>query len=159
MFQVTTIGATTVKTGTLPLSREANFDTVLFLFTANGAALAANDDVAVGDTSSQITIPAAGVYLLAVAPKGVQPFSAGGAMFPIYNPENRFAVVQGDPTAGREPVASWQGTPINPEPRNVVMHLFAAEGIPALEGPALAVLAGGFAIGAVVLLRRSFGGA
>lgn len=159
LFQVTTtIPNTTVKTGSLPL-RNSDFDTIIVVFTQAGVGVVANDDVAPGHTSSAVTIPTPGTYLIGIAAKGVQPVSQAGNMFDLYLTGNQFA--QLPPTsAGMLPVQDWVGQPIDPEPRNYMATLDQSviPPIPVLSDIGLFLLAGGFAAAGWFALRR-FGGA
>lgn len=147
----TTAPGTVVKTGGGGPLREADFDTILVVFRTDGTGVVANDDVAPGDTSSAVTIPSPGTYLVAVAAKGVQPVSAGGIMFNIYQPGKQYLQV-GPTNAGMQPVLDFVGTPLDPEPRHYIMRL--SKGIPAMSGPALAALGAAFVVGSILILRR-----
>lgn len=148
----TTVPNTKVRTGALLAGREANFDTVLFVFNAAGQGVVANDDAGPGDTSSVVTIPTPGNYKLAVAAKGVQPVSAAGEMFEIYAPHNQFAQVTPRSPGGFSPLQDWIGAAVDPEPRFYTARL--SHEIPTLSEAGLVLLGLGFVIGAGYFLRR-----
>lgn len=157
LYQVTTTApGSKVNTGTLPLAlrREANFDTLLVLFDTTGHAIVANDDAAPGTTSSEITIASPGTYVLAIAAKGTQPVSTSGNMFNFGGPGAQFAQLPPNGPGGALPLSGWTGTPVDPEPRNYVAYFIDANAVPTLSEWGLMALAGGFMVGAVVVLRR-----
>ncbi len=154
VYRLTTIVPNTiVKTGPFGGTREANFDTVLALFTMSGLGIVANDDVGPGDSSSAITIPTPGTYLVAVAVKGVQPISTGGNIFNFTQPGAQFAQVPANGPGAALPLQDWAGTPVPGTPRNYLLR-FQAAVVPTVSEMGLIALGGAFVIGAVVVLRR-----
>lgn len=154
VYQLTTvIPGTRVSSGDLMATREANFDTLIALFTMNGLGIVANDDAAMGDTSSAITIATPGTYLVAIAVKGMQPVSTGGNIFNFTQPGAQFQQVPANGPGAGQPLADWNGTPVQPSPRTYILR-FNAAGVPTLSETGLMVLGSAFVIGAVWFIRR-----
>jgi hypothetical protein len=90
----------------------AEWDTQLFLFSAAGVGVAANDDV-VGGTSlqSRLTsqyLPAHGEYLLAISGYNRDPVSGAGAL--IFNPPIPRAEIPANGPGAPAPVNAWVNT-------------------------------------------------
>lgn len=155
VYTIMTGGPTVVSTGAASAVLEANFDTVLCLFTTAGLGVVANDDIAVGNTRSQITIPGAGTWVLAVLPKAVQPVSAGGAIFNLFQPGNQFVQLSPTGPGGGQPQNGFAGAPNDPEPRDYTARFTPiASGIPAYSQAGLWILGISFAIGTTIVFRR-----
>jgi hypothetical protein len=154
VYQLTTVvPGTRVSSGDLMATREANFDTLIALFTMNGLGIVANDDVSEFDNSSAITIATPGTYLVAIAVKGMQPVSTGGNIFNFTQPGAQFQQVPANGPGAGQPLADWNGTPVQGEPRNYILR-FKAAGVPTLSETGLMVLGSAFVIGAVWFIRR-----
>jgi len=107
---------------------ETEFDSVLFLFDLAGFGIVANDDIMPGNHDSIVEVPGPGDYLLAVAVKGIQPFSSEGNIFDIYAMNNQFNQVPPTAMGGAFPLSEWVGPPIFDAGKYVVNFIVPAPG-------------------------------
>lgn len=155
LYQVsTTVPGTKVSTGPGGPLREANFDTLLVLFATDGRAIVANDDVAPGQTHSELIIPSVGTFFLGVAAKGTQPVSNGGNIFNFAAPGAQFAQLTPNGPGATQPVINWNGSPVDPEPRNYLARFDNSPNIPTMSEWGLIGLGGVIIAGALVVLRK-----
>lgn len=120
------------------------FNTQLFLFDAAGLGILANDDVGPGELASHIhlpdddgffpTLPAAGLYYLAITGADNDPLSAAGA---IFDQVTTTEVSGPDGVGGAMPIIGWSGPTdpaafgdyvieVAPEPASFVLFASAA---------------------------------
>lgn len=154
VYQLTTVDpGTRVTSRGLMATNEANFDTLIALFTMDGFGIVANDDIAPDDQSSAVTIATPGTYLVAIAVKGMQPVSTGGNIFNFTQPGAQFQQVPANGPGAGQPLADWVGMPVQPEPRNYILR-FVPVGVPTVSEMGLVVLGASFIVGAGWFIRR-----
>lgn len=129
-------------------------DPVLFLFDENGLGLLRNDEGPIGHSPEfpvgSLTGQLPGIYFLAITPYTVEPFSAGGAIFPTSGGNG---VLDG-PTGpgGGSPITGWTVGSAD-DPVNYVITLTGARTVSVVPEPVTASLSV-MGLGALVLVAR-----
>jgi hypothetical protein len=131
-------------------------DTMLYVFDANGFAVAGVDDSA---TSSKAALPAGslsgqpmGIYHVAVSLYFTTPVSAGGEMFDLFELFGSEVAVAPNGPGGAQPITGWDLFPDPPQTGPYRIELTGATFVPEPSGPAPEACA---LLGVVALARAT----